>query len=101
MNPNTAYHPYKKIVLISIAFVGGIILLSLLIMLLQRLFYRNPFGEEIRIDNFSSYFSDTPTEQQEMIFHGLYNAVARSRQPQPFWICCPRHLSRRRVRNLP
>lgn len=78
MNQNTTYHPYKKIVLISIAFVGGIVLLSLLIMLLQRIFYRNPFGEEIRIDNFSSYFSDTPTEQQEMIFHGLYNAVARN-----------------------
>lgn len=75
METNRQYHPYRKIVFISIAFVGGVILISLLIMLLQRIFYRNPFGEEIRIDNFSVYFSNTPTEQQEMIFHELYNAV--------------------------
>lgn len=78
MDPNTQYHPYRKLVIIGIAFVVSIVLISLLIMFLQRLFYRNPFGEEIRIDNFSTYFSDTPAEQQEVIFHELYNAVARN-----------------------
>ena len=68
MNPNTAYHPYKKIVLISIAFVGGIVLLSLLIMLLQRIFFRKAENDQVVL-NFHIIAGDRVDQKRVFDLH--------------------------------
>ena len=78
MPPTNTYHPYRRVIFIVIGFIAGVVLLSLLIMLLQRIFYHNPYGNEIRIDNFTTYYDHVPTERREVIFYSLYNAAARN-----------------------
>ena len=78
MPPTNTYHPYRRVIFIVIGSIAGVVLLSLLIMLLQRIFYHNPYGNEIRIDNFTTYYDHVPTERREVIFYSLYNAAARN-----------------------
>ena len=76
MEPTSQYHPYRRIVLIFVGFVIGIVAISAVIIILQRIFYRNPYGNEIRIDNFADYYEAVPTDPREHIFNLLYNIVA-------------------------
>ena len=76
MEPTSQYHPYRRIVLIFVGFVIGVVAISAVIMILQRIFYRNPYGNEIRIDNFADYYEAVPTDPREHIFNLLYNIVA-------------------------
>ena len=76
MEPTSQYHPYRRIVLIFVGFVIGIVAISAVIMILQRIFYHNPYGNEIRIDNFADYYEAVPTDPREHIFNLLYNIVA-------------------------
>lgn len=78
MDSNNAVISYKKLILIIGGFIIGVVVISLLIMLLQQIFYRNPYGPEIKIDNFSEFYSSTPKEQQEVIFYQLYNSVSQN-----------------------
>ena len=38
----------------------------------------NPFGEEIRVDNFSTYYSDAPVDKWQIICNQLYNAAVKN-----------------------
>lgn len=50
----------------------------LLIISLQRIFRSNPYGPQIKIDNFDKYFPDAPQDNKDLAFSNLYNAVASS-----------------------
>ena len=58
--------------------VGGFIVLALglLVYSLYEIFRPNPYGNEIKIDNFAEYFGDTPRDEKDGLFAGLYNIVA-------------------------
>lgn len=69
----------KKIELNPIKITIGIfviIALGLLIYSLYEIFRPNPYGDEIKIDNFAEYFEDTPRDKKDALFAGLYNIVA-------------------------
>lgn len=38
----------------------------------------NPFGGEIRLDNFSTYYNDAPTDKWQVICNQLYNAAVKN-----------------------
>lgn len=47
----------------------------LLVISLQSLFRKNPFGSELKIDNFSQYYKNIPDETRDSIFASLYNTA--------------------------
>lgn len=60
--------------------VGGIIVFAVLVAMAVILFiydsFRpNPYGDEIRIDNFTEYFKDVPKDTMEFGFSNLYGIV--------------------------
>lgn len=62
------------LIIISVA----ILLLVLITFSLGRLFESNPFGAQIKIDNFSEYFDDTPKEIRDSLFAALYDMAERN-----------------------
>lgn len=45
---------------------------------LQKIFRSNPYGLQIKIDNFDKYFPDAPQSNKDLAFSNLYNAVSSS-----------------------
>lgn len=70
INPKTVKTLFIAICII----IAGI----LLIISLQRIFRSNPYGPQIKIDNFDKYFPDAPQDNKDLAFSNLYNAVASS-----------------------
>lgn len=64
-------NPIKAIIIVFV-----IIALGFLIYSLYEIFRPNPYGDEIKIDNFAEYFSDVPRDKRDALFAGLYNIVA-------------------------
>ncbi|MBR0488390.1 hypothetical protein IJJ39_01800 [Candidatus Saccharibacteria bacterium] len=58
----------------GMAFVVIIVLAAVLVNLLRE----NPYGAEIKIDNFTSYYSNTPRETEDSLYAALYNIVAEN-----------------------
>lgn len=58
-----------------------IILVWLIIASLKELFHTNPYGNQIKINNFSYYFRDMPREDQDSVFNSLYS-IANSNSPE-------------------
>lgn len=61
-------------ILLMIGFVGGAVII-ILIYILAQVLRTNPYGDEIRIDNFGSYFADVPQETKDTLFASLYGVV--------------------------
>lgn len=59
----------------------GVILIWLIIVSLKELFHTNPYGEQIRIDNFNRFFSEMSNEDRDSIFNSLYS-IAKSNTPE-------------------
>lgn len=53
----------------------GILFVVLLIITLSIIFRRNPYGNEIKIDNFATYYADAPEDTRDIIFNNLYTIV--------------------------
>lgn len=70
INPKTV-----KTLFIAICIIIASILL---IISLQRIFRGNPYGSQIKIDNFDKYFPDAPQDNKDLAFSNLYNAVVSS-----------------------
>lgn len=66
----------NPLILIGIGF--ALLVIIVLIITFKNLFRKNPYGEEIRIDNFSQYYSDVPGDEQDKIFHELYETVSEN-----------------------
>lgn len=62
--------------------IGGMIVgamaVILVIVTLVNLLRRNPYGEEMRIDNFGQYYGNISQDRKDMIFAQLYTAVANN-----------------------
>ncbi len=59
-------------VLITMFVVVGLVLLGIT---LYKVFRTNPYGREVRIDNFSEYFSDAPEDIRDFMFARLYDII--------------------------
>ena len=64
----------KPIHLVVISFVA--ILVILIVFSVQHFINQNPYGPELKIDNFSSYFKNVPKNVQSAIFANLYQTAA-------------------------
>lgn len=73
INQNSQKAKLKPIHLIIIAFI--VIVFIFTIISLETIFHRNPFGDEIKIDNFSKYYKSTPQETRESIFASLFKTA--------------------------
>lgn len=67
----------KKLLLIIIAFFVLLIGI-LLIPTLTEIFHQNPFGEEIKINNFNDYYSSVPRDRRDVMYRALYQMVAKN-----------------------
>lgn len=70
----------KPVYIAIVSFIAIIVLIS--IILSSDLFHKNPFGDEIKINNFSKIFKGTPTDTRDSIFAGLYNIANTNLQDQ-------------------
>ena len=76
-NRSNANKPQKEITPIHIAILAFIIIaFFLLIFSLSQIFQKNPYGEQIKIDNFDRYFKSVTTDTKQSIYNTLYN-IAR------------------------
>lgn len=60
------------------ALVVGVVFVALVIVTLINLFRNNPYGREIKIDNFSSFYGDAPQDIKDQIFNNLYDTVLQN-----------------------
>ncbi len=55
-----------------------IIVLPLIVFLFANIFKKNPYGNELRIDNFSDIFPNAPEDTRDSVFAGLYGIVEKN-----------------------
>lgn len=67
----TELTPFHVIILLSIFAI-----IVLLIITLAQIFRKNPYGEQIKIDNLSQYYKDFPDDTKDSILNTLYNIVS-------------------------
>lgn len=72
---------HKQILTIA-TFAFLVIVVILLIITLQAIFHKNPYGNEIKIDNFKEYYEDVPSDRQDVVFNSLYNIVVTNSTPE-------------------
>lgn len=53
----------------------GVVVVWLLVASLKQIFHTNPYGKQIKIDNFSQYFRGMPENGRDSLFNSLYIAV--------------------------
>lgn len=58
-----------------------IITAILIIFTLQKIFHKNPYGNEIKINNFSEYYPEVPEDRRDVVFNGLYNIIVNNSEP--------------------
>lgn len=63
----------KPIHLIVLAFT--LIFIVLAVISLQSVLHRNPYGPELKIDNFSKFYKKVPDDTRDSIFHSLYSTA--------------------------
>lgn len=68
---STELTPFHIVVLLSIFTI-----IILLIITLAQIFRKNPYGEQIKINNLSQYYKDFPDNTKDSIFNTLYNIVS-------------------------
>lgn len=69
-NPAVEINPF-----ILAGLLLGVVVIWLVIVSLKELFRTNPFGEQVKIDNFSRFFGDMSTENKDSIYNSLYSIV--------------------------
>lgn len=64
--------------LVRIGIIGLFIAIIVLVLgvALAKIFHRNPYGDEIKIDNFSEYYKNVPSDRQDRLYAGLYSIAA-------------------------
>lgn len=70
---------HKKINPILIIF-GGFLLVTIVIVTISLLivFHSNPYGKQIKINNFNTYYKNTPSDTKDAIYNTLYNMVVEN-----------------------
>lgn len=63
----------KIIIALSVIVIGIFLYFSL-----QRIFHKNPYGPQTKIDNFNQYYSDAPDYIEEMTYNLLYAAILKT-----------------------
>lgn len=53
----------------------GVVIIWLLIASLKQLFHTNPYGEQVKIDNFSQYFREMPDNNRDSVYNSLYTTI--------------------------
>ena len=78
MEPNS--EKIKKPVnpLVIGGFALGVVLIVLLVITLKNLLRTNAYGDEVRIDNFTTYFNNVPQNEKDLIFHQLYTIISNN-----------------------
>lgn len=67
----TKFKPIHLIAIFSVLIVVIFVIISL-----ETIFHKNPFGEELKIDNFSKYYKKVPEETRNSVFASLYNTAS-------------------------
>lgn len=67
----TELTPFHAIILLSIFAV-----IVLLIITLTQLFRKNPYGEQIKINNIEQYYKSFPNDTKDSVFNTLYNVAS-------------------------
>ncbi len=67
----TELTPFHIVILLSIFAI-----IILLIITLAQIFRKNPYGEQIKINNLSQYYKDFPDNTKDSILNTLYNIVS-------------------------
>ncbi len=80
MEQNRESNP-KNIKILALLIVATIVIIFS-ILSLQRLFRNNPYGKEIKIDNFNEYYNEAPQTQRDITFNQLYEAVLDNGTPE-------------------
>lgn len=66
-------HKVRNITIISS--IVFLIILTVGILGAMGFFHSNPFGKSTKIDNFSQYFKDVPTEKRDAVFAALHGTI--------------------------
>lgn len=72
---------FKPIHFIVIFFI--LIVIIFVVISLETIFHKNPFGEELKIDNFSKYYKKVPEETRDSVFASLYNTASLNTTDTP------------------
>lgn len=79
VSPKTNPREAKEITPIHIAILLFIIAIIILIVItLVQLFQSNPYGEQIKIDNFNQYYNKVSADIRDSIFNTLYNITSNN-----------------------
>lgn len=65
--------PLHLMIGIGVLIIGIIVIIGLI-----QIFHRNPYGPETKIDNFSQYYRQTPTDIRDLTFNQLYGIIANN-----------------------
>ncbi len=58
-----------------------IIVIILIVITLQQIFHKNPYGEEIKINNFTEYYPQVPRDRRDAVFSSLHDMIASNSKP--------------------
>lgn len=69
----------KTITPIHLVVIGFIVMVIIVIIISAFYIFRgNPYGDQIKIDNFNSYYKDTPSDTRDAIYNTLHNIVVNN-----------------------
>lgn len=71
-----AKNRFKPAIIALICFIVGVIIISVLAM--SGIFHRNPYGNEIKIKDFSKEVKNIPDDTRDALFFALYSEVSQN-----------------------